>query len=174
MGLKLSDVIPATRQNACLELTTSHPMEVDIDSATEQELKRHVLDTVEGETCFFRAIMRSRPVGMHRHFHVLSIKHAIEQGTGQSISVDDIWAKLRSCYNLDALESLVREFYIYAGQSTLLYQICNRKPRMKSRDPMHLRLKAYPHPPQIRIWLYTPSFEPNLHYRQTILWTISL
>lgn len=69
--------------------------------------KHHILDTVEGEICFFRALMRSRPVGMHRHFHVLSMKHAIEQGTGQSVSIDAIWDKLRSCYNLEALEALV-------------------------------------------------------------------
>ena len=65
------------------------------------------LDTVEGEMSFFRSIMRARPIGLHRHFHVLSMRTAIHQDTGRYVSIDDIWEKLRSCYNVDALESLV-------------------------------------------------------------------
>ena len=70
-----------------------------------------VLDTVDGEIHFFRSIMRARPVGVNRHFHVMSIQTAIEKGLKQSVSVDDIWKKLESCYDLEALESLVRVFY---------------------------------------------------------------
>ncbi len=54
--------------------------------------------------------MRARPIGLHRHFHVLSIWTAIHQDTGRYVSIDDIWEKLQSCYNIDALESLVRFF----------------------------------------------------------------
>ena len=68
------------------------------------------LDTVEGELAFFRSIMRARPIGLHRHFHVLSIRTVIHQDTGQYVSIDDVWEKLRSCYNIEALENLVR-FY---------------------------------------------------------------
>ncbi|KAI0259836.1 chromatin modification-related protein EAF7-domain-containing protein, partial [Gloeopeniophorella convolvens] len=67
------------------------------------------LDTVEGEISFFRSIMRARPIGLHRHFHVLSMRTAIHQDTGRYVSIDDIWEKLRSCYNVDALESLDAE-----------------------------------------------------------------
>jgi hypothetical protein len=67
------------------------------------------LDTVEGEMSFFRSIMRARPIGLHRHFHVLSMRTAIHQDTGRYVGIDDIWEKLRSCYNVDALESLVRD-----------------------------------------------------------------
>ena len=66
------------------------------------------LDTVEGEIAFFRSIMRARPIGLHRHFHVLSIRTVIHQDTGQYVSIDDVWEKLRSCYNIEALENLVR------------------------------------------------------------------
>lgn len=66
------------------------------------------LDTVEGEIAFFRSIMRARPIGLHRHFHVLSIRTVIHQDTGQYVSIDDLWEKLRSCYNIEALENLVR------------------------------------------------------------------
>ena len=66
------------------------------------------LDTVEGEIAFFRSIMRARPIGLHRHFHVLSIRTVIHQDTGRYVSIDDVWEKLRSCYNIEALENLVR------------------------------------------------------------------
>jgi MRG-binding protein len=66
------------------------------------------LDTVEGEIAFFRSIMRARPIGLHRHFHALSIRTVIHQDTGQYVSIDDVWEKLRSCYNIEALENLVR------------------------------------------------------------------
>ncbi len=56
---------------------------------------------------FFRSIMRARPIGLHRHFHALSMRTAIHQDTGRYVSIDDIWEKLRGCYNVDALESLV-------------------------------------------------------------------
>jgi hypothetical protein len=66
------------------------------------------LDTTEGEISFFRAIMRTRPVGIHRYFHVLSIRNAIKRDTGSLVSTDDIWDKLKTCYDLEALEDLVR------------------------------------------------------------------
>lgn len=65
------------------------------------------LDTVEGEASFFRSVMRARPVGIHRHFHVLAIRNAIHRDTGRSVSFEDIWTKLQSLYNLEALEALV-------------------------------------------------------------------
>jgi MRG-binding protein len=66
------------------------------------------LDTVEGEISFFRSIMRARPIGLHRHFHALSMRTAIHQDTGQYVTIDDIWEKLQSCYDIEALENLVR------------------------------------------------------------------
>jgi MRG-binding protein len=65
------------------------------------------LETVDGEISFFRSIMRARPVGIHRHFHVLSIQNAIHKDTGHLVSTDDIWEKIKACYDLDALEGLV-------------------------------------------------------------------
>jgi MRG-binding protein len=66
------------------------------------------LDTVEGEIAFYRSLMRARPIGLHRHFHVLSIRTVIHQDTGRYVTIDDIWEKLRDCYNIEALENLVR------------------------------------------------------------------
>ncbi|KAA1469870.1 hypothetical protein DENSPDRAFT_835543 [Dentipellis sp. KUC8613] len=78
----------------------------------------HFLDTVEGEISFFRSLMRARPVGLHRHFHVLSMRNAIHQDTGQYVAIDDIWAKLRSCYDMDTLENLETEGYESPGSSS--------------------------------------------------------
>jgi MRG-binding protein len=75
--------------------------------AGDQESLAALLDTVEGEISFFRAVMRSRPVGIQRHFHVLSIRNSIEKDTGHLVSTDAIWEKLKICYDLEALEGLV-------------------------------------------------------------------
>lgn len=66
------------------------------------------IDTVEGEISFYRSVMRARPVGIHNHFHVLTIRNAILKDTGQTVSAEEIWKKLRGLYDLDALEGLVR------------------------------------------------------------------
>lgn len=66
------------------------------------------LDSVEGEISFFRSIMRARPVGMHRYFHVLTIRNAIAKDTGRLVHIETIWEKLRQCYDLDALDAIVR------------------------------------------------------------------
>lgn len=66
------------------------------------------LDSVEGEITFFRSIMRARPIGMHRYFHVLAIRSAILKDTGRAVHPETIWEKLRKCYDLDALDAIVR------------------------------------------------------------------
>lgn len=66
------------------------------------------LDSVEGEISFFRSIMRARPVGMHRHFHIIAIRNFISKDTGRLVHIDAIWEKLRKCYDLDALDAVVR------------------------------------------------------------------
>ncbi|KAF5338884.1 hypothetical protein D9611_008799 [Ephemerocybe angulata] len=63
------------------------------------------LNTTPGEITFFRSIMRARPVGIHRFFHVLAIRNAIYKDTSRWVAPEAIWNKLRSCYNLDALEA---------------------------------------------------------------------
>ncbi|KJA21240.1 hypothetical protein HYPSUDRAFT_42385 [Hypholoma sublateritium FD-334 SS-4] len=64
------------------------------------------LDSVEGEISFFRSIMRARPIGMHRYFHILAIRSAIQKDTGRAVHIDTLWEKLRKCYDLDALDAI--------------------------------------------------------------------
>lgn len=74
---------------------------------------QNILDTVDGECHFFRSLMRARPVGVNRFFHVITMQAAIEKGVKQNVPIDDIWRKLESCYNLEQLEHLVRDSRIY-------------------------------------------------------------
>ncbi|WFC96095.1 hypothetical protein MBRA1_002751 [Malassezia brasiliensis] len=68
-------------------------------------------DTAE-ETALLRAISQFRPLGVHRHFNMISIVHALhahatEHGGAQAApTVDAIWAKLRDFYDLDGLNEL--------------------------------------------------------------------
>ena len=62
------------------------------------------LDTAEGEVSLFRSIMRTRPVGIHRHVHILAIHNSIYRDTGHKVPMKDIWAKLGRMYDLDILE----------------------------------------------------------------------
>lgn len=86
------------------------------------------LDTVEGEIAFFRSLMRARPVGIHRHFHVLTMRNTILRDTGQVVSIDDLWSKLRSCYDLDILESIVSCLHQAALPPTLFMSIRTSTP----------------------------------------------
>ena len=69
-----------------------------------------VLNTVAGEISLFRSIMRARPVGIHRHVHMLAIYSSIYRETGFKVPINDIWAKLGAMYDLDALEHAVSFF----------------------------------------------------------------
>jgi len=69
------------------------------------------LDTLEGEISFFRSVMRARPVGIHRHFHILAIRNAIHRDTGHWVQMEELWDKLRDCYDLEILESIEADGY---------------------------------------------------------------
>ena len=77
------------------------------------------LDTLEGEITFFRSIMRARPIGIHRHFHMLVIRNAIHRDTGHWVPVEGIWRKLRESYDMDALEAIVSS-HLYRSSRLLL------------------------------------------------------
>ncbi|KAI0699294.1 hypothetical protein C8T65DRAFT_659825 [Cerioporus squamosus] len=77
------------------------------------------LDTVEGEIAFFRSLMRARPVGIHRHFHVLTMRNTILRDTGQRVELEDLWRKLRSCYDLDNLESIEADGFDLPGDEPI-------------------------------------------------------
>ena len=60
----------------------------------DEETPQMFLETLEGEIAFFRSLMRARPVGIHRHFHAMVIRNAIQRDTGRWVPMDEIWAKM--------------------------------------------------------------------------------
>ncbi|KAF8903112.1 hypothetical protein CPB84DRAFT_1774851 [Gymnopilus junonius] len=90
--------------------------------------ERVFLDSVEGEIAFFRSIMRARPVGMHRYFHILAIRSAIFKDTGRSVRPDTIWEKLRECYDLDALDAIDIEAEGYLSSKSNSSPVSIRSP----------------------------------------------
>lgn len=87
------------------------------DVSTSSSSIAPFIDSVEGEISFFRSVMRARPVGIHRHFHVLAIQNAILKDTGQTVPIDAIWEKLKGCYDLEALEDLVSKALLLVDSS---------------------------------------------------------
>jgi len=76
-------------------------------SSNEDPSSGSFLESLEGEISFFRSIMRARPIGMHRHFHVLTMRSHIHKDTGRWVGIEDIWEKLKKCYDLEALDAIV-------------------------------------------------------------------
>jgi len=66
------------------------------------------LDTLAGESAFFRAICDARPVGIHREFHMMTVAVQVKKMTGHHVSIDELWDKFRRCYDTKILESYVR------------------------------------------------------------------
>ncbi|EJU03208.1 hypothetical protein DACRYDRAFT_65406 [Dacryopinax primogenitus] len=67
---------------------------------------REFLDTVPGEIAFFRGIMQARPVGINRHFHMLTVQQHIKDATKRSVTVPVLWDKLHALYDLEKLENM--------------------------------------------------------------------
>lgn len=70
----------------------------------------HYLSTVDGESAFYRALCEAqvRPVGMHRYFRMLVVQRELYNLTEQTVSIDALWKKFSSCYNIELLEGNVR------------------------------------------------------------------
>ncbi|KZP01338.1 hypothetical protein CALVIDRAFT_132832 [Calocera viscosa TUFC12733] len=67
---------------------------------------RDFLDTVSGEIAFFRGIMQARPVGVNRHFHMLTVQQHMKEATKRTVALGALWDKLNSLYDLDKLENM--------------------------------------------------------------------
>lgn len=68
-----------------------------------------LLDTVDGEIAFFKAITRAIPLGTHRDFNALAMRNIIHQHTGRWVPTTAIWRKLREMYDLEGIEKSQRE-----------------------------------------------------------------
>jgi MRG-binding protein len=65
------------------------------------------LDTLVGESAFFRAICDARPVGVHREFHMMTVAVHVKEMTGRHVTIDELWDKFRRCYDIETLEGYV-------------------------------------------------------------------
>jgi hypothetical protein len=90
-----------------LKRSLPHPPRSRKRRTTMSSGSKDFLDTAEGEVSLFRSIMRTRPVGIHRHVHILAIHNSIYRDTGSKVPMKDIWAKLGRMHDLDALENAV-------------------------------------------------------------------
>ncbi|KAJ5727880.1 hypothetical protein N7493_005700 [Penicillium malachiteum] len=65
--------------------------------------------TDEQETALLKAIIKWKPVGVHKHFRMLAIadfmrSHGYGSATAEHLSIPGIWKKLGTLYNLEALD----------------------------------------------------------------------
>ncbi|KAH7323316.1 chromatin modification-related protein EAF7-domain-containing protein [Rhizoctonia solani] len=90
------------------------------DHEPEPQAPDGFLDTLEGEIALFRSIERARPVGMHKHFHMITLRRSIRNESGFWVNVPDIWAKLATLYHLEALDDIDEQrFHPVTGQLLL-------------------------------------------------------
>lgn len=74
-----------------------------VETKTEREW------TIEQETVLFKAICRYKPAGQHKHFRMLCIYQMVNNSNIQSsspLTIQDIWNKLSTLYNLEGLDEL--------------------------------------------------------------------
>lgn len=77
-----------------------------------------VLDTPEGETALLRAIINARPVGMAKHWAMVSILLYLEQILGEGrVTGEEVWNKLRTLYDLDLLDEDVGQSHHCSRQN---------------------------------------------------------
>ena len=153
----------------------SAPPRADGDGTASPEPETPFLSTLEGEITFFRSLMRARPVGIHRHFHVLTIRNWILRDTQVDVPPEDIWAKLRTCYNLDELEALVRIVRCANGTPFTITAAHRSPTAMRRLSPSCTTCRTLAHPQrQPKTSLDTPSSDPSSHSPPTRTSTRSL
>ncbi|KAG5513951.1 hypothetical protein PMAC_000573 [Pneumocystis sp. 'macacae'] len=73
--------------------------------------------TVDEEIALLRAVCKYRPIGIHKHFRIISI---MQEMNSFMIRSTDIWEKLRTLYNLELLDEIVRcSEHFRSGKSNL-------------------------------------------------------
>ncbi|CAG8475803.1 4280_t:CDS:2 [Funneliformis mosseae] len=59
---------------------------------------------------FFRAVMKNRPVGIHRHFRMVNIHRDFNENSPVKCSIPQLWDQFSKYFNVEKLEELEREF----------------------------------------------------------------
>ncbi|KAJ7600623.1 hypothetical protein C8J56DRAFT_910858 [Mycena floridula] len=98
-----------------------------------------LLESVEGEICFFKRSMATRPIGINNHFHLLSMWNTIKAQSGSALFPDHLWNKLESLYDMDALESIDHDADSYEPNSN------NSTPKSIPSPSPSQNLSAHPY-----------------------------
>ncbi|CEG69825.1 hypothetical protein RMATCC62417_05829 [Rhizopus microsporus] len=61
------------------------------------------------ELALFNAISRCKPVGIHKHFRIISIQKQFNQNNPMPCTIQEIWDKLNEFYGMEALDELAEE-----------------------------------------------------------------
>ncbi|KAI9472264.1 MAG: chromatin modification-related protein EAF7-domain-containing protein [Benjaminiella poitrasii] len=61
------------------------------------------------ELALLNAISRCKPVGIHKHFRIISIQKQFNQHSPITCSIEEIWQKLSGFYGMEALDELEEE-----------------------------------------------------------------
>ena len=125
---------------------------------------KNILDDVDGEIALFKALAIARPVGQHRHFHLLAIQNSIYNDTGRTVSAKDVLSKLETCYNLESLEAIVSFLRKHRRQKARWLNIIARNKRQKLTMDLDQGKSLQEHPRQARICIFTPISEMNTLY----------
>ncbi|KAJ3159388.1 hypothetical protein HDU86_001706 [Geranomyces michiganensis] len=65
--------------------------------------------TAEHEIALFDALTKFRPVGVHKHFRMLSVQRHIHHATGTTFTIAQLWSHLLNFYVLEALDAMADE-----------------------------------------------------------------
>ncbi|KAI9351855.1 chromatin modification-related protein EAF7-domain-containing protein [Pilaira anomala] len=61
------------------------------------------------ELALLNAISRCKPVGIHKHFRIISVQKQFNQNSPVSCSIKEIWSRLGDFYGMSALDELEEE-----------------------------------------------------------------
>jgi hypothetical protein len=76
--------------------------------------------TPEMTTVLLQAVCTCKPIGslslgllgLHKHFRIIYIARFINNNMGTNVTTDQLWAKLDTLYDLNALDELVDSLYL--------------------------------------------------------------
>lgn len=60
----------------------------------------------QAEVTLFRGIMRYRPVGIHKNFHMICLHDYFNKNAAVQVSIDELWNKLETLYDTEALDEM--------------------------------------------------------------------